>query len=106
SITCEKPEPRIAASFVGSVPASEIVSIPKSRILGSGGVIAAPLPRSSSVIVDELEHDAAERSLGERAARLRMHALRLDEFHAASFECRDGRQHIGRAEADALQHLR
>ena len=38
---CEKPASRTAASFAGSVPASEIVSIPKSRILRSGGSIVS-----------------------------------------------------------------
>src|SRR6202171_2758629 len=105
SMICEKPASRTAASFAGSVPAKEIVSMPKSRMLGSGGSIEPTALRSPAFIVHQLEHDTAQKALRKCAARLWMDIVRFDEGHAALTQCGDGFQHIPGAEADALQHL-
>src|ERR1700681_3926949 len=80
---CEKPASRTAASFAGSVPAKEIVSMPKSRMLESGAFTTASVPGSRAFIVHQFEHDAAEIALSERPAGLGMHSLRFEERHAA-----------------------
>src|SRR6266849_1741133 len=101
-MTCEKPASRTAASFAGSVQDREIVSMPKSRMLGSGAFKTASVPRSRAFIVHQFEHDAAEVALGERTAGLGMHALRLDEAHAALAQCGDSVQHVPGSQTNAL----
>src|ERR1700674_462804 len=102
---CEKPASRTAASFAGSAPAKEIVSMPKSRMLESGAFTTAPVPASRAFIVHQFEHDAAEIALSERPAGLGMHSLRFDAGHAAPPPCRDSLEHVRRSQANALQHL-
>src|SRR6185437_3133453 len=102
---CEKPPRLAASSLAGSVPASDIVSMPKSPMSGSGPSADGLPLRSSSFIVYELEHHAAEITLGQCTARFRMHVARFDEFDAALAQRRRSLQDVGRAEADALQHL-
>src|SRR5881394_3735461 len=99
---CEKPASRTAVSFAGSVPASEIVSMPKSRMLASG-VFTFPPPWSRAFIVHQLEHDAAEIALGQCAACLGMHSLRFDKRHASLSQCRNGLEYIRRSQAHALE---
>src|SRR6202171_4734465 len=102
---CEKPASRTAASFAGSVPAREIVSMPKSRMLESGAFTTASVSESRAFIVYQFEHDAAEIALSERAAGLGMHSLRFDEGNAALPQCRDSLEHVRRSQASALQQL-
>src|ERR1700681_4725232 len=102
---CEKPASRTAASFAGSVPAKEIVSMPKSRMLESGAFTTASVPGSRAFIMHQFEHDATAIALSERAAGFGMHSLRFDEGHAALPQCRDSLEHVRRSQANALQQL-
>src|SRR6185312_17567809 len=95
---CEKPPRLAASSLAGSVPASDIVSIPKSPMSGSGPSADGRPLRSSPFIVHELEHYAAEVALGQRASRFRMHVARLDEFDAALAQRLRRLQHVRSAE--------
>src|SRR5690242_13854726 len=101
----EKPASRTAVSLDGSMPASEIVSMPKSPMLGKAAGPAPSTTRSSAFIVHQLEHDAAKIRLGERAARLGVNVVRLDEVDAAAAQRLDGGQHIRGAQTYALQGL-
>src|SRR4029079_7605456 len=102
---CEKPASRTASSLAGSVPASEIVSMPKSPMFGSGAIGLTPNTRSSAFIVNQLEHDAAEVRLRQCAARFRVHVLRRDEPDASLAQRLYRTEHVWRAEADPLQRF-
>ena len=79
---------------------AEVADVGQRRVDGRTVVNVIKFP-----MLHQLEHDAAEETLGQCAARLGMHALRLDERDAALLERGDRRQHIGRAESDSLEHF-
>jgi hypothetical protein len=55
--------------------------------------------------VHELEHHAAQLALRERAARVAVQAFGFDERDASLAQRVHRREHVGRAEADAVQRL-
>ena len=61
--------------------------------------------RSWPAAVHQLEQHAAEVGLGDGAAPLGVRGLGLDELHAQGPQCAHRGQHVGHAQADALQAL-
>jgi hypothetical protein len=90
------------------VPESEIVSMPMSAMFSAAvscALLQCIVHHDFGLCWTSSNITPPSRALVRRAALLGMDAGRLDEFDAPLAQRRDGREHIGRAERDALQQL-